>query len=830
MATYISKATGNFTAAGTWSPISAVSAAESDSEAGNTTSTTSFVYSATFTLAAVAHDGVAIKVASRIASPSGTVTITLANNTNPGSNEGTLTINVSDIDASGLGWYFFKFGSSVTPNGTDAYKIGFKSSVGGEINLFRTSTAGDWSRMVRLTSSASAPTTSDKLMMMGEWTAAATLTSFTITLDDTSATVYGPTVSGGPPQGMTVCKGATFTFGTSASTNYTLYWKGILGVYGGATMSVGTSGTPIPSTSTAVLQMNSVANVDSGLVINNGATFNAYGASKTSIWTYLTADASGGATSLTVGSTSGWVASDVLIITTTDQTNTHTETTTISSVTDGTHVAVGAITNAHSGTSPTQAEVGNLTRNVKIRGISTSLQGYLTSGTTSTTNIQYVELYQLGSSTNAKIGITLTVTTGLFSMQFCALHDFAVSGSSMLLIISSATLPAAASNLVINNNVFYSPSTNFSGGILLNNFGIIAPYTFTNNLATGVNLTVQLVAGGGTICTGNNIVGTMSFSGQGGFGAGGSWSSNVIHCATLTLSNLQNSAVFGTTSIYRAPATGLTLNGGNNTTLNNFTIFGCLSQNISFGTTCYNILFNNLISGGDTTFSTPYAFQTTSITIYGPGIILENCSISQVSGIITAHTTADMNFNLAGAPSLNASVCQFLSRNSLHGSTLANNVSKLGPGSYIAFQSLNQTPGNHKTLMPYGIISIDVVIYDVSPSERLTPNSANKLQSGLFQASVDSGHTLTPSVKVRQSVVGDGTAYTGNFPRLIVLKNVAAGIAADTVLATGSVAGQGAWETLSAATISVTDDAVLTFVVDCDGSNGWVNVDTITVI
>jgi len=67
MATLISKATGNWTAAGTWAPVSAASAAELDSEAGSTASTTSYVYSATFTLAASDVDAVAVKIASRTA-------------------------------------------------------------------------------------------------------------------------------------------------------------------------------------------------------------------------------------------------------------------------------------------------------------------------------------------------------------------------------------------------------------------------------------------------------------------------------------------------------------------------------------------------------------------------------------------------------------------------------------------------------------------------------------------------------------------------------------------------------------------------------------------
>jgi len=186
MATLISKATGNWTAAGTWAPVSAASAAELDSEAGSTASTTSYVYSATFTLAASDVDAVAVKIASRTAGASGTLSIVLANHTSPGVREGEVTINATDLHLNAVGWHVFQF-STVSPNGTDVYKIGFKSSVAGTVTLFRDGTAGNWSRAVRLTAAASAPAAADKLIVAGIFTGAAASTSYTVTMDETAA-------------------------------------------------------------------------------------------------------------------------------------------------------------------------------------------------------------------------------------------------------------------------------------------------------------------------------------------------------------------------------------------------------------------------------------------------------------------------------------------------------------------------------------------------------------------------------------------------------------------------------------------------------------------
>ncbi len=66
--------------------------------------------------------------------------------------------------------------------------------------------------------------------------------------------------------------------------------------------------------------------------------------------------------------------------------------------------------------------------------------------------------------------------------------------------------------------------------------------------------------------------------------------------------------------------------------------------------------------------------------------------------------------------------------------------------------------------------------------------------------------------------------YYGSQPRLKVRRNDAIGITADTVLATYS-AGVGVWTDLvGSATVAATDNGVMEFVVDCDGT-GFINVD-----
>ncbi len=111
----------------------------------------------------------------------------------------------------------------------------------------------------------------------------------------------------------------------------------------------------------------------------------------------------------------------------------------------------------------------------------------------------------------------------------------------------------------------------------------------------------------------------------------------------------------------------------------------------------------------------------------------------------------------------------------------------------------------------------------------MTPNNAsNKLESsgafGGFKVAVANGATVTPTVYVYEDA-----SYNWNRARLIVKRNDALGISADTVLDTATAASDAAWEWLTGTTAAVTDDGTLEFVVDCDGTAGNLFVDSFSV-
>lgn len=187
-------------------------------------------------------------------------------------------------------------------------------------------------------------------------------------------------------------------------------------------------------------------------------------------------------------------------------------------------------------------------------------------------------------------------------------------------------------------------------------------------------------------------------------------------------------------------------------------------------------------------------------------------------------------------------------RNLLEGSYLFNNCSMgttpLGTGitskyqsanprsTGFAFTNLNKTLGLTTTYLTYGERAIDNSIAKTGvqlPSERLTPYSINrKLKSGSKFVALDRNDYTTVSVAVRKSVgTGGETAYNGNNPRLILKRNPSMGINSDITLNELSNLNNitSSFVTLSAETPVVDNTGLLEFYVDCDGSQGWINVD-----
>jgi len=822
-ATLILSAAGNWSAAGTW--FLADATCESDSEAANTALGVAVAYSANCTPGVITVDGILVKIASRNAVPNGTMTVVLRNTT-AGADVASVMVNVADIDAA-PGAHFFYFGPQLLLVANN-YAVGALTSVAGQVNLYVTA-GTNWTRELRTTTNQ-APAANDKLFACGELTGAGAGNSWATTVNgDFSGTSLGDTAF---PQSVHVGKRGTVSFSTGAAANPKIKWKGVLGVYGGGTLNVGLVGTPIPVGSVAAMLMDVAVNVDSGIMLANGSTTGIYGVVKTTTQTLLTADAAALQPVLTVASTAGAAAGDGLGIASTTQTAAQCEKKIVFSVDSPTQFTL--TTNlgfAHSGTPPTQGEVINLTRNVRIYGTSAALQGYVYIGTTAVVTIRYAEFYWLGSNTASKRGIDVTTTTGTFDMQYSALHDFTVASSLGVYVTG-----ASASGVTFSNNVTYLIALNHFVNTATSGTWIVDRNVFMAN--TGGNGAVFLGDIGG-VFTNNTVIGSLGTTIVGAIHLAenaivGTFSGNTAHSSTgpgFTFVGAHASTFSATTAWRNSTAGVLFITGAiiRSVVMDELTLFGNGTDNVFVTGALANVTFRTMVSNGDTTFATTNGINLASLAA-ASGIVCESCDFSTVAGIKTAHTN-DINFGGAGR------FGQFILRNTkLGGTNPVANLATAVAGSYVASQRHGTTAGNHGVWRMYGLTWIDATAYagHTPPSLRMTPSSAaNKLESAPpdpspvapFQAAVLSGGTLTVTVRVRKSVAGDGVAYNGNQPRLIVRKNVPAGIAADLVLATAAGAA-GAWETLTGVTAAVTDNAILEFVVNCDGTLGWVNVDT----
>ena len=451
-ATLISTASGNINATGTWSVIDTnatncttpdtVNCTFLSSEAANTALTTSGVASSTFTPAAETVTAIAVKLATIVAAaPSGTLTVKLANFTSSGNRECSQTVNVTDLTSINSapaaatadgGWVVLS--CSASPNGSDSYTITANTSVAAQVNLFSLTTT-NWSRfLVTSGTQANGPAAGDKFYVQAALTGAGTHAGpWTVTVNTTSLTNYGNVANTVTDPSVAIGQYGSLVFGTAASTAYVAEFAGPMVVYNGGTLSVGTSGTPVPATSSATLTMNSTTQGDTGILFKNGGTLNAAGSAngRNVVKTVLTSTATGSSTStLTTADSTGWLSGDSIAIagTTASTSAPGNETAILTSNASGTSVPLtAAVTNTHlalarsytsastgvtyTWNSGTGAAAGGrypaailLNRNVVIQGGSSTTNGYLYFQPNSVHNVTWTNFNQISGKIAGQYG------------------------------------------------------------------------------------------------------------------------------------------------------------------------------------------------------------------------------------------------------------------------------------------------------------------------------------------------------------------------------------------------------------------------------------------
>jgi hypothetical protein len=832
MATLISAADGNWNTAATW--LVANSTAELDSEANQVAVGTGNTDSGTFTPGAITVDAIALRPRSKLGS-TGTFTVTLRNSTDA-VNVVSVTVNVSDFPSTVTssnsstivngGWMLFAFSPQLLVAGK-AYLIRVTSSSAAQVTLWG-STATNMSRLLRTTTApGAAPAASDKLVGAGEWTAAGTMAARALTYDNTANTTYGTANA----YSIYISQGCTLTAATSAATAYVFKTAGFFHVGPGATVNIGTSGTPMPSSSTFILDFIVSTNGDAGLLVWGG-TFNCHGATKTTITT-ITSTAAAAQAVVNVADVTGWANGDEIALSPTRRVVTQGEHRTILSIATLAVTCTVNFTNAHDGSSSALApnnprgHVGVLTHNVKIRGVSTALQATVQVFNGSTFNARYTEFKFLGvSSGYGRAGVFVEPSVTSFDMQYCSFW-------SSLTIGGSTT--ANFNNTIVAHNVCYSMATN---AVAISFTGLTSNtnWSITDNLyigpsagsTTGIQVGIPCGDVSRNIITGAGTAGITlgsTFNSANTLRPIGTIEDNEVYCSAAgwIISGIlpQDQVISGAVS-WRNTAYGFRFSlSQNRLYLDDCVLFGSATVNLYLNADLFSHLgVRRLIADGETSFASQWGVVFNGVFA---DLDFEECEFSQN----VVHTVFDFAWDFNPVIHARFNNCLFGAGNQFDASIGANAVTPM-IGTRIGVTSEDQTPGLDYTVNKFGRIVRDETIYDTAaPSERVyAQDSASYKQFSTRKiVKCNAGQAVTVSVRARKSAIGDGAAYNGNQPRLIQVRNPALGFATEVTLDT-MTAAVGNWETLTATTGTATEDGAIAFYIDLDGTAGWVNVDT----
>jgi hypothetical protein len=776
-ANLISMASGNIDSSGTWSTIDATSFL--NSESGSTVLNAINGTSSAFTPGAITIKGLAVKL-SVLTNSAGTAKIELVQGGSSVSGTA-VTVNCADLVSASAasdegGWIVTSF-ANVTLAGATAYNVKVTTASSCNLTLWTDGTASNWSRML-VTTTAAAPSAGDAFYVFGNLTGAGTHTAYTVTVETTANTNYGNVANTLVSPSISVGQYGTLAFATASATNYAMEFAGPIVVYNGGTFSVGTSGTPVPMSSSctqsspcATLTMNTTTEGDTGITVRNGGAFNTNGAPRSAgknvIQTHLGANLSSGSVpgnSMPVTDPTGWQLGDVVAVAMTSYKPTgvsETEKVTLSGNATsgalpvaGTTVAYGhlgqvvAYTSTDNGQSysfPEQAEIILLTQNVRITGASNSKPGYIYCAPLANCQMAWTEFQYISGNAAGQYGIeSETIPGGTFSLTYSSIHD---TLHATLYIGTRANWGGTpGSPLKIQNVVMYNYAQTF-GGSVSGYDGILEAVNSTNpNVILDY---ITLLAGNGWSAIGKrnyagqftNIV--MADSGNNS-GLGGSYGGSALTALSLPGAgnlilnnwgplyfhsnynfdvNWQPNYVFGTIKgiyVYHSYAWFSTATGGK-ITIDPY----------------YGLGNNNVFQGGskgsnDWVYKNGFLAADAANSNMGFGIdeafnniVFDNvefCPKPTANSVFVACFRGDFDpVHDVGNTASNNTVIKVIGRNSPF---LSTHDAVLQGQNFISDDSFISTDwgANHKTWLKFGRIELDTVItHNGNYSTRLTP-------------------------------------------------------------------------------------------------------------
>ena len=495
----------------------------------------------------------------------------------------------------------------------------------------------------------------------------------------------------------------TLQYLASATVDHVFRTKGDFRIESGGSLQVGTPENPIPASRTFTIELNysdSPADGKYGL-LNYGEMILQGDPNRVNvIKCMLNADAEAGATSLVTDVETGWKDNDDIAIASTTRTWSEAEHGKVNGDASGTTVNIdgfggsgGGLAYAHSGTPPTQAEIINLTRNVKVTSYNTDYRGYVCCYPGSTADVDYVEFYMLGRDVAYKHGIEIrTTAVNATNFAYCSIWGLAASNSPFYLyqaqhvVIDNCVIYNTARKIMIYTNAYNNQITNNVLMKINDNMQALYIYNVSNTI-DGNTITSCRFDGFYVYDPSNRLLKSLK--------------NNTVHSCdgrgffVSITGTLVEDSIDGITC-WRNNLGGIEFYHCGYVRAKNFTLFGNNVRNISLKVV--RLSLKNLTSNGDSKYSTLYGI---SFDDNSPGCEIEDGIFSEVSGIKTAHSSADIFFSASVFGSL------ILRRSKLLASTQVRNINNAIPGSFVQCEDLDQIQYNDKAWYKYGIVTRD---------------------------------------------------------------------------------------------------------------------------
>lgn len=894
MATLKSVANGNFTSASSWAIITAFTDqyVSTDSSSFQTTST-SYVVQPTGTAYSSSSQatGILIKLAT-CPSFSGNLSVQLYLNDGvtivPNSE---VTMNVTSIASpilqsttvSGfrLGhWIFFKFAAPIALTNGSLYKIGIKSSVNGSVGVAKATAANQWLGGI-LTSDNVAPAAGDDLIIIGDNLAASPSSnpgtkaaSYIITMDNNTNTIFGSNPASSTLHtlwSLYIGDQGTLRYPTTPSTITKLIIKGDIGIGAGGsgyqgTLSIGTVADPIPPSSSAELIIDGDTNAAHKLE-QAGGIFSAVGSPRTlnknisrcqTTTSHMIGD-----NQLSVNADTGWLTGDEIFITKA-VTGSNQTANLASDATSSTITVTPALASNISIDTNIKANLALVTRNVVVRGTSSTIKAYgrIFGGNNvfdgKWTLFKWLTTFTICPTTSQTINFedctfqSMNVSTGSGANSAAISYAFAFSTTLINLpSISNCNFisasPTARSS--ITNN-FLQNTLSLVNCLITSNFELYAGLiSMQNNTIVDTYMSYNLSTNPSQPIINNNIfIDSICRAGYGSTSTATTIAyrlnviDNIFYRSILAFDSQNISNVFD-------QEYDILVNNCKFYSDTNFTKFAaivCLN-NFSTANQSYNGYRSNFYRGYNNLYSKMYLYiKNVSIDNYDIGIHDGNGGrVINIKDVLFSNNNIDVLASRMHVGSIdNHSYIRCY--NCTHSNT-ANKV-------YVSNVAMSVTTwqtssnGSAATALIYDAsrnsISAEIISDDRVTGQKIIAkdsgsitneggelkikpkfNTSNwPLNYTFITSAIASGTSPTVGLWVRKSDLNQGAEYNGTQPKLVVKTNYKLGINQDTVIATASSAN-GVWEYLSGTIpVAASDGMIEVYVSTRSATAGWIHI------